>query len=96
MQKHNEHGDNMNIPPQTMLILICDIKQLDILYQKKKIGNSFKLLQNQNSKTLKLEFLKFCSVNYMNLGIKLSAVSVLPCDDHTKVLHRLVNLRRHI
>lgn len=35
MQKHNEHGDNMNIPPQTMLILICDIKQLDILYKKK-------------------------------------------------------------
>lgn len=37
MQKHNEHRDNMNIPPQTMLILICDIKQLDILYQKKKL-----------------------------------------------------------
>lgn len=94
MQKHNEHRDNMNIPPQTMLILICDIKQLDILYKKKKL--SLKLLLNQNSKTLKLEFLKFCSVNYMNLGIKLSALSVLPCDDHTKVLHRLVNLRRHI
>lgn len=36
MQKHNEHGDNMNIPPQTMSFSYM-ISNSWTLYIKKKI-----------------------------------------------------------